>query len=247
MINGHAWELYNLAEDPTQSRNLAEQHPDRLRALQQLYLVEATRYGVLPMDNSTLPRLQVQRPGFSAGRTEFTYSGTGVGLTSDSSPPILNRAYRVTAEIEVPAGGANGILAAQGERFGGYGFYLREGRPVWTWNFLDIERTKWEWTEALPAGRHNIVFEWRPDASGPPGGLGGVGTLSVNGRSVAERRKERSIPFYMQWDEPFDVGQDTGTPVDDRDYQVPFAFTGTLRSVQFSLGASTLPQPAARN
>jgi arylsulfatase len=241
LVNGYAWELYNLAEDPTQSRNLAAQHPDRLRNLQQLFLVEATRFGVLPMANSTLDRLLVQRPGFSAGRTEFTYSGTGVGLTSDSSPPILNRAYRVTAEIEVPAGGANGMLATQGGRFGGYGFYLREGRPVWTWNFLDIERVKWEGTAALPPGRHTITFQFQPDAAGPPIGRGGVGTLSVNGQRVAERRMERTIPFYMQWDEPFDVGQDTGTPVDDRDYQVPFAFTGTLRSVQFNLGASTLP------
>jgi arylsulfatase len=247
VVNGYAWELYNLAEDPTQSLNLAAQHPDRLRNLQQLFLVEATRFGVLPMANSTLDRLLVQRPGFSAGRTEFTYSGTGVGLTSDSSPPILNRAYRVTAEIEVPAGGANGMLATQGGRFGGYGFYLREGRPVWTWNFLDIERVKWEGTAALPPGRHTVTFAFQPDAAGPPVGRGGVGTLSVNGQRVAERRMERTIPFYMQWDEPFDVGQDTGTPVDDRDYQVPFAFTGALRSVQFNLGASTLPQAAARN
>ncbi len=102
-------------------------------------------------------------------------------------------------------------------------------------------------TAALPHGRHSIVFEWRPEASGPPIGRGGVGTLSVNGQQVAERRMERSIPFHMQWDEAFDVGQDTGTPVDDRDDQVPFAFIGTLRRLQFNLGASTLPQAAARN
>jgi arylsulfatase len=106
---------------------------------------------------------------------------------------------------------------------------------------------KWEATEALPPGRHSIVFEWRPDAAGPPVGRGGTGTLSVNGRSVVERRMERSIPFYLQWDEPFDVGLDTGTAVDDRDYQVPFAFTGRLRNLTISLGASTLPQAAARN
>jgi arylsulfatase len=199
------------------------------------------------MDNSTLPRLLVQRPGFAAGHTQFTYRGPGVGLTSDSAPSLLNRAYRVTAEIEVPQGGANGVLVTQGGRFGGYGFYLREGRPVWTWNILDIERVKWEGPQALPPGRHSIVFEWRPDASGPPVGRGGIGMLSVNDQRVAERRMERSIPFYMQWDEPFDVGQDTGTPVDDRDYQLPFAFTGTLRNLTIDLGASTLPQAAARN
>jgi arylsulfatase len=247
VVNGYRWELYNLTEDPTQSRDLAAQQPDRLRDMQQLFLMEATRFGVLPMDNSTLPRLLVQRPGFAAGHTQFTYRGPGVGLTSDSAPSLLNRAYRVTAEIEVPQGGANGVLVTQGGRFGGYGFYLREGRPVWTWNILDIERVKWEGPQALPPGRHSIVFEWRPDASGPPVGRGGIGMLSVNDQRVAERRMERSIPFYMQWDEPFDVGQDTGTPVDDRDYQLPFAFTGTLRNLTIDLGASTLPQAAARN
>ena len=242
VVNGYAWELCNLAEDPTQSRDLAAQHPERLRDLQQLFLVEATRFGVLPMANTTLERLLVQRPGFSAGRTEFVYRGTGVGLTSDSAPPILNRAYRVTAEIEVPQGGASGMLVTQGGRFGGYGLYLREGRPVWTRNFLDIERVKWEGNAALPPGRHSIVFEWRPDASGPPIGRGGVGTLSVNGQQVAQRRMERSIPFYMQWDEPFDVGQDTGSPVDDRDYRTPFAFTGRLERFVVTLGEPTLPR-----
>jgi hypothetical protein len=142
----------------------------------------------------------------------------------------------------VPQGGASGMLVTQGGRFGGYGLYLREGRPVWTRNFLDIERVKWEGNAALPPGRHSIVFEWRPDASGPPIGRGGVGTLSVNGQQVAQRRMERSIPFYMQWDEPFDVGQDTGSPVDDRDYRTPFAFAGRLERFVVTLGEPTLPR-----
>jgi arylsulfatase len=115
-VDGYVWELYNLTEDPTRSRDLAAQHPDRLRDMQQLFLVEPTRFGVLPMYNTTLPRLLVQRPGFSAGRRQFSYRGPGVGLTSDSAPSTLNRAYRVMAEIEVPQGGANGVLVTQGGR-----------------------------------------------------------------------------------------------------------------------------------
>jgi arylsulfatase len=246
VVNGYTWELYNLAQDPTQSRDLSAQEPERLRAMQQLFLVEATRFGVLPLDNSLLQRLLVQRPGSAAGRQSFTYRGTGIGLTADSAPSLLNRAYTVTAEIEVPAAGANGMLVTQGGRFGGYGFYLRQGRPVFTWNFLDIERVKWEATEALPPGRHTLTFAFTPDAAGPPIGRGGHGTLFVNGRVVAEQRMARTVPFYLQWDEPFDVGQDTGTPVDDRDYQVPFAFTGRLGEVTIDLGASTLVRQAAR-
>ena len=246
VVNGYTWELYNLAQDPTQSRDLSAQEPERLRAMQQLFLVEATRFGVLPLDNSLLQRLLVQRPGSAAGRQSFTYRGTGIGLTADSAPSLLNRAYTVTAEIEVPAAGANGMLVTQGGRFGGYGFYLRQGRPVFTWNVLDIERVKWEATEALPPGRHTLTFAFTPDAAGPPIGRGGHGTLSVNGRVVAEQRMARTVPFYLQWDEPFDVGQDTGTPVDDRDYQVPFAFTGRLGEVTIDLGASTLARQAAR-
>ena len=247
VVNGYAWELYDLAADPAQAHDLAAREPARLRALQQMFLVEAARYQVLPMDNSTITRLLARRPGPAAGRQEFTYRGPGVGLTSDSAPSLVNRAYRVTAEIEVPAGGATGVLATQGGRFGGWGFYLREGRPVWTWNLLDIQRVKWEGAEALPPGRHSLVFEWMPDAAGPPLGRGGTGRLSVNGRVVAEHPMPQSIPFYLQWDEPFDVGYDTGTPVDDRDYQVPFAFTGRLERLTVTLGESTLPARAAGN
>ena len=245
VVNGYAWELYNLDEDPTQSRDLAAQQPERLRDLQQIFMVEAARHQVLPLDNAGLPRLIAQRPGPAAGRQEFVYRGPGGGLPASAAPSLLNRAYRIVAEIEVPAGGANGVLATQGGRFAGWGFYLLDGRPVFTWNILDLERVKWEAPDALPPGRHAIAFEFAPAASGPPVGRGGAGTLLVNGRAVAQRAMARTIPFAVQSDESFDIGADTGSSVDEADYQTPFAFTGRLERLVVTLGDSTLPRPAA--
>jgi arylsulfatase len=245
VVNGYAWELYNLAEDPTQSRDLAAQHPDRLRDLQQLFLIEAARHQVLPLDNSALARMIAPRPGPSAGRREFVYRGTGTSLLASVAPSLLNRTYRVVAEIEVPAGGANGVIATHGGRFAGWGFYLLGGRPVFTWNLLDLERVRWEAPEALPPGRHSIAFEFEPDASGAPVGRGGTGTLLVNGRPVARQAMTRTLPFAVQGDETFDVGLDTGSSVDERDYQTPFAFTGRLERLVVTVGESTLPRAAA--
>jgi arylsulfatase len=247
VVNGYAWELYNLAQDPTQSRDLAAQYPERLRDLQQLFLVEAARHQVLPLDNSSLSRLITLRPGPAAGRREFVYRGPGGGHQAAVAPSLLNRAYRLTAEIEVPAGGAAGVLATHGGRFAGWGFYLLDGRPVFTWNLLDLERVRWEAPEGLPAGRHVIAFAFQPDASGPPVGRGGTGILSVNGREVARRAMARTIPFAVQGDETFDVGLDTGSSVDDRDYRTPFAFTGRLERLVVTLGESTLPRAAAHD
>jgi arylsulfatase len=247
VVNGYTWELYNLVEDPTQSRNLAATFPDRLRDLQQRFLIEAARYQVLPLDNSSLPRLIAPRPGPSAGRQEFIYRAPGSGLQTSIAPSLLNRLYRLVAEIEVPQGGANGVIATHGGRFAGWGFYLLAGRPVFTWNLLDIERIRWEAPSALPPGRHSIAFEFQPEASGAPVGRGGTGTLSVNGQVVARQAMARTLPFAVQGDETFDVGLDTGSSVDERDYRTPFAFTGRLERLVVTLGESTLPKAEARH
>jgi arylsulfatase len=245
VVNGYAWELYNLAEDPTQARDLAAQQPERLRDLQQLFLVEAARHQVLPLDNAGLPRLIAQRPGPTAGRRDFVYRGPGGGLPASVAPSLLNRAYRIVAEIEVPDGGANGVLATQGGRFAGWGFYLRDGRPVFTWNLLDLERVKWEAAQALPPGRHTVAFDFEPDPDGPPVGRGGVGTLSVNGQAVARRAMPRTIPFAVQSDESFDIGLDTGSSVDEGDYRTPFAFSGRIERLVVTVGEPTLSRAAA--
>jgi len=241
-VESYPWELYDLGADPTQLTNIAAANPGKLKEMQALFDVEARKNKVLPLDNSVLERLLVERPGPSAGRTEFVYRGLGMGLTSDAAPSILNRAYSISAEFEIPAGGAKGVLATQGGRFGGWGFYLLDSKPVFTWNLLDITRVKFAAPEALPPGRHKVVFDFTPDATGAPVGRGGVGRLTVNGRVVSEQKMAQTVPFYLQWDDPFDIGQDTGSSVAPADYQVPFAFTGKFDTVTFRLGASTIPK-----
>jgi len=249
VLGGFQWELYNLADDPTQFRSVASEHPERLRNMQALFLAEAAWNRVLPLDASALDRFLTPRPGPAAGRTQFVYTAPITSLQDASAPNILNRAWRVTAEVEVPQGGANGVLVTHGGRFGGYGLYLVEGRPTFTYNFIDIARGRWQ-GPALTPGRHTIVFDWQPSTADRfplPFGRGGTGVLSVDGQAVATRSMPRTIPVALTLDETFDVGLDTGTPVDDSDYQVPFAFTGRIVKITIDLGASTVTPQALQD
>jgi arylsulfatase len=238
VINGYKWELYNIAEDYSENNDLAAKMPDKLRELQELFLVEATKYNVFPLDNSVLPRLLAPRPSATAGRNAFTYSGEMSGLPDSDAPSILNKSYTITADVEIPQGGAEGMLATLGGRFGGYGLYLLKGKPVFLYNFLDLERFRWEGQQALAPGKHTLVFDFKYD--GPGFGKGGTGVLRVDDKDVATRKVPHTIPFIMAIDETFDVGVDTRTPVDDKDYQVPFRFTGKLNKLTFKLGPTQL-------
>lgn len=244
VMNGYQWELFNLIDDPTQTNDLAAKEPERLRTMQELWVIEATRNQVFPLNNSQIPVLTVERPGPAAGRMQFVYTAPMTSTQFAVAPSILNRSYRITAEIEVPQGGANGVLVTQGGRFAGYGLYLKDGKPTFTINLIGVERPKWQGSEALPPGRHTIVFDWKMDPQGMPIGRGGTGTLSVDGKQVAQRSLPKTVPFIWAWDETFDVGLDTGTSVDDSDYQVPFAFTGKLEKITFDLGETSMT-PAA--
>jgi arylsulfatase len=146
----------------------------------------------------------------------------------------LNKDYTITAEITVPDGGAEGMIATMGGRFGGYGLYLLKGKPVFTYNLLGLERFRWEGTDGLTPGKHSIVFDFTYD--GPGFGKGGTGVLSVDGAEVAKQAIPHTIPFVATIDESFDVGIDTRSPVDDKDYQVPFRFTGTLNKLTVKIG-----------
>jgi arylsulfatase A-like enzyme len=233
VVNGYKWELYNLTEDFSQAKDLASRMPDKLRQMQELFLVEATKYNVFPLDNSVLPRIVAPRPSATAGRTDFTYSGEMSGLPDSDAPSILNRSYTITAEVEVPQGG-EGMIATLGGRFGGYGLYLLKGKPVFLYNFLDLQRFRWEGQQTLTPGRHTIVFDFTSD--GPGFGKGGTGVLKVDGEEVANRKVPHTIPFLMAIDETFDVGVDTRTPVEDKDYQVPFRFNGKIAKLTYKLG-----------
>src|SRR5262245_12856665 len=172
--------------------------PGKLKEMQDLFCVEAKKYDVLPLDNSTLARFLTPRPSATAGRTTFTYSGTLTGVPASAAPHILERSYKITAEIETPDGGAEGMIVTQGGRFGGYGLFLSKGelgigrgRPVFLYNLLDLKRTTWEGPE-LKAGKHTIVFDFKFD--GPGMGKGGTGVLSVDGQEVARNTMDHTTP-----------------------------------------------------
>lgn len=145
----------------------------------------------------------------------------------------LNRSYTITAEIEVPAGGGDGMLVTEGGRFGGYGFYLLKGKPVFLYNFLELARFRWESKELTP-GKHVIEFDFAYE--GPGFGKGGAGVLKVNGKEVATQKIPHTIPFIITVDETFDVGVDTRTGVNDKDYHLPFRFNGKLNKLTFKVG-----------
>jgi arylsulfatase len=233
VVNGYKWELYNLDEDYSENNDLAAKMPDKLHEMQELFLTEAAKYNVFPLDNSILSRLLTPRPSATAGRNEFSYSGVISGLPTSNAPSILNRSYTITANVDVPEGGGDGMLVTTGGRFGGYGFYLLKGKPVFLYNFVNWERFRWEGKDPLSPGKHTLVFDFTSD--GPGFGKGGSGVLKVDGTEVATAKIPHTIPAAMPWDETFDVGADTRTSVDDDDYQVPFAFDGQISKLTVSL------------
>jgi len=239
VMNGFKWELYDTNKDWTQAHDVAAAMPDKLRDMQQLFTMEAAKYHVFPLDDTRLQRFISEKPSYSPGRTEFTYSGTVMNVPfpdTGTAPSLLNRSYTITAEIEVAEGGGEGVLMTDGGRFAGYGFYLLKGVPVFTWNLIDLERVKWQGKDALSPGKHTVEFDWKYD--GPGLGKGGTGTLKVDGTVVDSHAMPKSLPITLMWGETFNVGIDTGTSVDDADYQVPFPFTGTIDKLTAKLGPS---------
>ena len=238
VLTGYTWELYNIAKDYSQADDLATKMPDKLREMQNLFLVEASKYNVFPLDNEFALRKLTPRPNATAGRNVFTYSGDLSGLDVSSAPSILNRSYAITADVDVPDGGGDGMLVTLGGRFGGYGLYLLKGKPVFTYNVLDVERFRWEGPGTLAPGKHSIVFDFTYD--GPGFGKGGTGVLKVDDKEVANKKIPRTVPFIMALDETFDIGSDTRTPVSDTDYQIPFRFNGKINKLTFKLGPEQL-------
>ena len=244
-INDYNWELYHLTEDYSQYNDLAAKMPDKLKDMQALFLTEAAKYQVLPLDNSGFARLLTPRPSAVAGRTIFTYTGENAGIPVGNAPSILDKDYTITADVTIPKGGAEGMIATLGGRFGGYGFYLLKGKPVFDYNLLDLTHYRWEGgplgrgvlAEALSPGKHTIVFDFKYDGPGP--GKGGTGVLTFDGKELARKTIPHTIPLLMSIDETFDVGVDSRTPVNN-DYQVPFRFTGTINKLTFSLGREQL-------
>lgn len=238
IVNGYKWELYNISEDYSESNDLSAKNPDKLKDMQERFLIEATKYNVFPLDNSVLERIITPRPSATAGRTMFTYSGLLPGIPPSDAPSILDKSYSISADIEVPQNGAEGMINTLGGRFGGYGLYLLKNKPVFVYNMLDLARFRWESKDALSPGKHAIEFSFTYE--GPGFGKGGTGVLKVDGNTVATNKIPHTIPFLMTIDETFDVGVDLRSPVEDKDYQVPFTFTGKLNKLTINLGPPQL-------
>jgi len=243
------YELYDLTKDWTQSEDVASRYPAKVKELSDLFWIEAKKYQVLPLDTSVATRVVTPRPSITAGRNTFTWTGPVTGTPNGDAPSILNASYSFRADIEVPQGGAEGVIVTQGGRFAGYGFYLLKSKPVFVWNFFNLKRVRWEATAPLAPGKHTLEFAFNYDGLGIEtlaynnvSGIGrsGTGVLKVDGQEVARQMMDRTIPMILQFDENLDIGSDTQTPVDDGDYQVPFAFTGKLDKLTLTINRPKL-------
>lgn len=229
------WELYDTRSDFSLAHDRAAADPAKLKELQGVFLEEAVKYSVLPLDDRTLERLTaslVGRPDLMAGRTSLTVHAGMTGMSEHAFINVKNRSHSITADLDVPAGGASGAILAQAGRFGGWSLYLDDGRPTYTYNWLGLERYTIAADEPLPPGKASLRFDFAYDGGGP--GKGGTGTLSVNGRNVATGRIAQTQCCAFSADEGADVGADEGTPVTEA-YRVPFTFTGRIDKVTIAL------------
>lgn len=250
-LNNQVFQLYDLRKSWNQENDIAAQNPAKVEELRAKFVAEAKKYQVFPLDASVAARIVAPRPNITAGRTEFVYTRPMTGLPQGDSPLLLNTSYNVTADIDVPQGGAEGMILTSGGRFGGYGFYLLKGKPVWLWNMVDLERLKWEAPDALPPGHHTIEFDFKYDGLGAGtlafndfSGVGrpGTGTLKVDGKVVDTKQMPKTLPMILQWDESFDIGSDTLTGVNDADYQPPFALSAKLNKLTIKLDRPQLSE-----
>ena len=255
-LNNQVFQLYDLTKDFNQATDVAAEHPDKVAEMRKKFVEEAKTYQVFPLDASVAARIVAPRPSITAGRSAFVYTRPMVGLPQGNSPLLLNTSYTITADIEVPEGGAEGMILTSGGRFGGYGFYLLGGKPVFLWNMVDLERLKWAGPDALTPGRHTVEFDFVYDGLGPGtlaynnfSGVGqpGTGTLKVDGKVVATNKMEKTLPMILQWDESFDIGSDTLTGVNDADYQPPFPLTAKLHKLTVKMDRPQLtPEDIAK-
>jgi len=235
-LDEDVWELYDTSTDWSQARDLAGEMPEKLAELQQLWLEEARKYNVLPLDDRRIERFNAElvgRPELVKGDSQLLFGGMG-RLSENSILNIKNKSHAVTAEIEVPESGAEGVIIAQGGAFAGWSLYIKDGRLKYCYNLLGLQRFIIEADTRLPPGTHQVRMEFAYDG----GGLakGGTVTLYLDGDEVGEGRVEGTVPLIFSADETADVGRDTASPVSE-DYEGESSvFTGTVNWVQIDLG-----------
>jgi arylsulfatase A-like enzyme len=236
------WELYDSTKDWSQAEDLAKAHPEKLEELKQLWLIEAVKYNVLPLDDRAAERLNAEiagRPELMRGRKSLLL-GTGMGRLPESTVPnVKNKSFVVTAALVVPEDGASGVIASQGGRFGGWSLYAKDGRLKFCYNFLALERYFIEAQQALPIGTHQVRAEFAYDGGGL--GKGGTVSLFVDGGKVGAGRVERTQAIIFSPDETMDVGYEAGSPVTD-DLPPKNAFTGKVEWVNVAIGQEAFDQ-----
>jgi arylsulfatase len=226
------WELYRVSEDFGAADDLAATNPTKLKELQDLFLSEAAKYQVLPIDDRSVERMDpavAGRPDLMGGRTSLTLYPGAVAMAENAFINVKNRSHSISATLDVPAGGVDGVLLAQGGRFSGWSLYVKNGRPMYAYNWLGRETYRVTSTEPLPAGQVTITYDFAYDGGGR--GKGGMGALSVNGRKVAEGRIDKTVPNVFSPDEGATVGMDDETVVTDDYAPRTNRFTGTIRKV----------------
>ena len=230
------WELYDTRKDFSLAHDVAAANPDKLKTMQDLFLKEAEANHVLPIDDRTVERFDPKiagRPDLMAGRTSLTLY-PGMSVNENSFINLKNMSHTITADVSVPAKGAEGVLLAQGGKFGGWSFYVKDGKPAYEYNWLGLKRYRIAADRPLPVGKATVQFDFAYDGGGL--GKGGTGRILINGDKVAEGRIDQTQCCIIALDETADVGMQTGTPASD-DYKIPFAFTGTLDRVVVDLTA----------
>jgi arylsulfatase len=232
------WQLYNLDDDFSEASDLAAKNPQKLKELQDLFWIEATKYNVLPLDDRFIERADpAMRPSLIEGRTKFTYFPGVRRVPESSSPNVKNKSHTITADVEIPTDGADGVLVAAGGNVGGYALFVKDGKPSYEYNYFTVERFKIASKDKLMPGKHSLRFEFKYDGNGV--GKGGTGTLLVDGKEVARGRIEKTILGRFSADETFDTGEDTGSPVSD-EYKAPFRFAGTIKKIEIDLAPEKL-------
>jgi arylsulfatase len=236
-LEDDVWELYDTTRDWTEARDVAKEMPEKLRELQTLFLIEAARFNVLPLDDRAFERFNddlAGRPKLVRGRSQILFEGTR-RVSENAMINTKNKSYAVTAEVFVPPSGAEGVIVAQGGRFGGWSIYMKDGKPTYCYNFFGLEASCVEGQATLPAGRHQVRMEFAYDGGGL--GKGGTASLYVDGGKVGEGRVDRTVPNMFSADDGTDVGSDTGSPVVAYPKNGGTSFNGDIAWVQIDLGA----------
>ncbi|MDD1725465.1 MAG: arylsulfatase, partial [Euryarchaeota archaeon] len=232
------WELYDITKDWTQADDLSKTLPDKLHELQRLWLIEATRHNVLPLDDRGIERFIAEiagRPELIKGNSQLIFPGMVLGEANVVN--IKNKSHSVTAEVEIDQPGVTGVIVAQGANFGGWALYAHEGKLKYVYNFIGMQTYEVEASEALPVGKHQVRMEFKYDGGGL--GQGGVSTLYVDGAQVAEGRIEHTHAIIFSADSTLMVGNKTGAPISKDFGRKNNSFTGKVNWANIEVGEDT--------